>query len=232
MTENERKNLIVYLSQYITPHKIRTVEKVLRNRTRYVTLILEDIHKEHNASATLRTCEALGIQDVHIIENTTHFTINKDVTLGSSKWISLNRYKDKHVDNTRTCLHALREKGYKIIATTPNAHSLPLEDLPFDGKFALLFGNEESGLSDCALECADEQLKLPMYGFTASYNISVSVGIALSFIIDKLRSSDIPWQLTDREKSELTLSWYRKIVRASDLLEEAYIKQQKKQTSC
>jgi tRNA (guanosine-2'-O-)-methyltransferase len=207
----------------MSQNKIKRIERVLTFRTRYITLILEDIYKDHNASATLRTCECLGIQDVHIIEKTSPFTVNHNVTQGSSKWLSLHRYKQKENSNTQTCYKMLQKKGYKIIAATPNEQEKSLTEISLNTKLAFVFGNEEKGLSEYALQAADVYMKLPMYGFTQSYNISVSVAITLSYILEKLHQSKIAWQLTDTEKSELTLLWYKKIVRRSDLIEKKFL---------
>jgi len=212
--------LIELLSRYVSRNKTEKIREVLQWRTRYITLVIEDIHKPHNAGATLRTCDCLGVQDIHIIENTTPFSINDDVTQGASKWITLHRHRNKNTDNTAACLQALRKNGYRLVAMTPNTGGLAPGDIPLDSKLAFLFGNEESGLSRPALQAADLRVKLPMYGFSQSYNISVSVAVLLSGMIRKLHESNAAWQLTETEKRDITLSWYRKIVRRSDLIEK------------
>ena len=97
--------------------------------------------------------------------------------------------------------------------------------LPLDRPVALLFGTEEKGLTEEAIALADGYLCLPMYGFTQSFNVSVSVAITLSRIAERLRESDLPWQLTGEERTGLTLEWYRNIVKRHDLLEEEFWKQ-------
>jgi len=83
--------LIDYLSEFVTPKRLKTFGKVLDNRTRYLTVVLEDLYQAHNASAVLRTCDCFGIQDVHIIENRNTYSINPDVALGSNKWLTLKK---------------------------------------------------------------------------------------------------------------------------------------------
>jgi tRNA (guanosine-2'-O-)-methyltransferase len=228
MNNRIRGGLIKHLSQYVTRNKIDKINEMLKYRTNYVTLILEDIYKPHNAGATIRTCECLGVQNIHIIENTSLFTVSHDVTQGSYKWVTLHRYNEKNRNNTETCIRTLKSEGYRIIATTPNTNidNQTLEEISLDTKLAFMFGNEEEGLSDYSLKAADAYLKLPMHGFTRSYNISVSVAITLSYIIDKLHKSNVPWQLTRTEKNELTLAWYKKNIRRSDLIEKAFLEQQ------
>lgn len=87
--------LLEHFAQYISEHKKEFAEKVLTERTKQVTVVLEDIYQSQNASAALRTCECMGLQDIHIIENTTKYEVNKYVLKGSYKWLSLHRYKQK-----------------------------------------------------------------------------------------------------------------------------------------
>lgn len=220
-----RDELIEYFAEYVTEHKISRIKQVLGHRTRYLTLVLEDIYQPHNANATLRTVECLGIQDIHIIENENEFKVAPVVTQGASKWLNLNRYRWDE-NNTKTCLEKLRANGYRIFATTPHATEFyTLDTIPLDQKMAIMFGNEGFGLTEYAIDAADDILKIPIYGFTESYNISVSVAITFSHIIKRLHNSEVNWGLTEEEKKELTLKWYKKIVRRSDLLEKKYLQE-------
>ena len=228
MNDKVRSGLINHLSQYVSQNKIDKINWMLKYRTNYLTLILEDIYKPHNASATIRTCECLGVQNIHIIEKTSPFRVNRDVTQGSCKWVTLHRYNKKNRNNAEACIKYLKSEGYRIIATTPNMDSKSLEEISVDTKLAFMFGNEEKGLSGYSLNAADAHLRLPVYGFTRSYNISVSVAITLSCIIEKLHKSSFPWQLARAEKKELALAWYKKSIRRSDLIEKAYLEQQDK----
>src|SRR5687768_9378774 len=102
MTQQEKK-LFDHLSQFVSDHKKSFVDKVLDQRTRYVTVILEDIFQSQNASAVVRTCECMGLQDIHIVENTAKYQLNVRVLKGADKWINLERYRAKNVNNTETC---------------------------------------------------------------------------------------------------------------------------------
>jgi tRNA (guanosine-2'-O-)-methyltransferase len=141
--------------------------------------------------------------------------------MGSAKWLSLRRH-NRAENNTLDCIQRLRERGYRIVATTPNVESYSPRDLPLDKPTALLYGTEEIGLSDEALAQADANLKLPMYGFTQSYNISVTVAISLSALVERLRSSDIAWQLSPTEQDALRVQWQRRILKHSDELERRF----------
>ena len=168
------KDIIVFLQEFITENRLATFEKVLDNRTRYITVSLEDIYQSQNASAVLRTSDCFGIQDIHVIENKNKYNINPDVALGSSQWLNITKYNQEE-NNTLQAIQKLKEKGYRIVATTPHTDDVDLDSFDLTkGKIALFFGTELKGLSDLMIENADEYLKIPMYGFTESYNISVS----------------------------------------------------------
>ncbi|GHN03073.1 tRNA (guanosine(18)-2'-O)-methyltransferase [Cytophagales bacterium WSM2-2] len=216
--------LIGHLSQYVTDHKKGFIEKVLNERTRHVTLVLEDIFQSQNASAVVRTCECLGLQDIHIIEDDSKYSVNKRVLKGSNKWIDLHRYKMKGFDNSQICFRKLRDLGYKILVTDPSPDGISIHDISVNEKLAVVMGNELNGTSEYALANADQKIFIPMHGFTESFNISVSAAIILSTLLTKMRSSPIPWQLTDTEKEVIRLQWLRKIVRRSDLIEQEFLK--------
>ncbi|MGM0497671.1 MAG: TrmH family RNA methyltransferase [Bacteroidota bacterium] len=223
----DQTKLIEHLSNHVTNQRLAQFTKVLSQRTRYITVALEDIYQSQNASAVLRTMDCFGIQDVHIIENSNEYQINPDVTLGSSKWLSINRY-NKQQNNTKVAIRSLKEKNYRIIATTPHTNEVELKDFNIqEGKVALFFGAEKRGISDVVMDNADEFLKIPMYGFTESYNISVSAAISLYHISSVLRNSKIPWQLSKKEKDDLLLEWLKKSIKKSDLIVKDFLSKKK-----
>ncbi len=216
--------LVKYLSKLITGQRLQVMNKVLADRTKYLTVVLEDIYQPHNASAVLRTCDCFGVQDVHIIENQNQYKVNPDVALGASKWLNLKKYNE-HENNTLACINSLKMDGYRIVATTPHISDVALEDISLtNGKMALLFGSEQPGLSKLALDNADEFLKVPMLGFTESFNISVSASIILHYLRLELNKSDINWKLSDEEKEDILLNWLRHSIKRSDIIEKEFLK--------
>ena len=218
-----KRLLVEHLSGFITDERLKLFEEVVRNRTRYLTVVLEDLYQPHNASAVVRTCDCFGIQDIHIIENRNIYEVNPDVALGSSKWINLIRHNTLK-NNTLETYTLLREQGYKIVATTPHTNDCLLDNLPINNKTALVFGTELNGLSEVALEHADAYVKIPIYGFTESFNVSVSASIILFHLTEKLKKSNIRWRLTHAEKIEIKLDWLRKSIKRSDLIEKEFLK--------
>ncbi|MGZ6540211.1 MAG: TrmH family RNA methyltransferase, partial [Bacteroidia bacterium] len=165
------KDFIDYLSQFVSETRRAKFDTVLNYRTRHITVVLEDLYQPHNASAVLRSCDIFGIQDIHIIENKNAYTVNKDIALGAPKWLNLYKYR-KEENNSLDCIKKLKEQGYRIVATTPHEKDCNLEDLSVDKPLALFFGTELTGISHTVREHADEYVKIPMYGFTESFNIS------------------------------------------------------------
>ncbi len=211
-----------HLAQFISENKKNLIETNILNRTKHLTVVLENIYQPHNASAVLRTCDCFGIQDVHIIENSNQYNVNPDVALGSSKWLNLIKY-NKQENNTKDCLNALKNKGYKIVATSPHENDYNISDFPIDSKLALVFGTELQGLSEIALNMADSFVKIPMYGFTESFNISVSAAICLYQLSENLRNSNINWKLSEEEILDTKIDWVRSILKKPELIEEEYL---------
>ena len=213
-----------HLAQFVSDHKKQFVEKVLEARTRNITVVLEDIFQSQNASAVIRTCECMGIQDVHIVENITNYSINPRVLKGSNKWIDIIKHRSKTASSTVEVFKQLKEAGYRIIVTDPGKDCIPIEEINVRDKIAMVFGNELRGISKEALALCDEKVKIPMYGFTESLNISVSVAICLNTIITKQHLMNVFVGLSNPEKEALKLKWYRKIVRKADLIEREFLR--------
>lgn len=212
--DNDVLKRIDVLSEFITDGKKARIEEVLSRRTNYLTFVLEDIVQSHNASATIRTGEILGLSDIYVIDKNNKYTLNPDITLGSSQWINLNKYK-----NAKFAIDRLKSDGYSIVATSLSEQSVNLENFPINNKMAVFFGTELAGLSSEVLEAADLCVKIPMYGFTQSYNISVAVAIVMYSLLIRLRESGVDYLLNEVEKSNLRLKYYRQVVKNYQIIE-------------
>ncbi|MDR3188226.1 MAG: RNA methyltransferase, partial [Prevotellaceae bacterium] len=207
------RQAIATLSACATEARVEQLQRALAERTRYITICLEDIFQPQNASAVLRSCDAFGVQDVHVVEQRNRFVPLRDVAMGSDKWLTLHKYGRQHGQPLAAALARLRQGGYRLVATTPRKGATLLDDLDLrKGKVALMFGAEYTGLSDAALSAADELITVPMYGFVESLNLSVCAAIVLRQLAQKLRQQDLTWQLSDEEKEELLLTWLKKSV--------------------
>jgi tRNA (guanosine-2'-O-)-methyltransferase len=221
-----KQQLIHYLSGFATRNRLETFERVLNNRTRYLCAALENIFQGHNASAVLRSLDCFGIQDAHIIENEYEYRVNPDISLGASKWLTLIRYSSGG-QSTKTAIESLRAGGYRIVATTPHSRDISLHEFDlYGGKAVFFFGTELEGLSDVLMDNADEFVRIPMYGFTESFNISVSAALVFYELVNRLRRSDIDWRLSEAEKLDLRLDWLKKSVKHSGLLIKRFMENQ------
>lgn len=210
--------LLEYLQTYLTENRKERFQEVLSERTRHFTVVTEDVYQLHNTSAVMRTCDVFGIQDLHVVEERVSKRIDKEIAMGAQKWVSFKRH-----NAIKNCISELKDSGYQIIATTPHKSSMMLHDFDVSKKSAFFFGKESDGLSDTVMEAADGFLKIPMYGFTESLNISVSAAIILQSVVSKLKQSNINWQLSEEEKREIELEWAKKTIKSSDEIIERYI---------
>jgi tRNA (guanosine-2'-O-)-methyltransferase len=219
------KLVFAHLSQFVSDHKKECISRVLDHRSRHVTVVLEDIFQSQNASAVIRTCECMGLQDVHIVENKTKYSINPRVLKGANKWMNLRKYASRGADNTTIALEQLKRDGYRILVTDPSEDGTSIFDIDVaTSRIALVFGNELRGVSREALDNADVKVRIPMYGFTESLNISVSVAICLNTLVTKMRLSGQSFGLSLSEKEDIQLNWYRKIVRKSSIIEQEFLR--------
>ncbi len=200
----------------VSPERLERMETVLQGRLGGLVALLEDVHKEQNMSACIRSLEAIGIQNVHVIEGADPFEPNRKVTQGCHKWVDIHRH-----GNPSDAVAALRARGYRILATSPTAER-ELSELDFTKPTALCFGNELDGLSASLFDLADETFRIPMTGFSQSFNLSVSVGICMVTAATARRAalgelSD----LTEAERDALRNRWLRLLRKGSDEILDA-----------
>ena len=209
--------LLEYLESYLTEHRRERFTSVLKQRTKYFTVATEDVYQLHNTSAVIRSCDVFGIQEVNIIEEVNTKRIDREIAMGAQKLVDLNRY-----NTVNQCIKDLKTKGYQIVATTPHAEDCDLIDFDISKKSCFFFGRETEGLSQQVLDEADCFLKIPMFGFTESLNISVSAAIILQHVTSKLHNSDIPWQLKEEESIAKRFDWIEKTIKNYDAIVERF----------
>jgi tRNA (guanosine-2'-O-)-methyltransferase len=208
---------LAYLEGFLTEQRKERFREVLYNRTNHFTVAVEDIFQFHNTSAVMRSCEVFGIQELNIVEQRFGKDIDKEIAMGAQKWVDINKF-----DTIGNCIDDLRAKGYQIIATTPHNDSCLLHEFDVTQKSALFFGTEKEGLSEEVLQKADGYLKIPMVGFTESLNISVSAAIIIQDLTNRLRQSNVNWQLTEVELLEKRLLWAKNSIKDIKRIEERY----------
>lgn len=213
------ETLFEYLQTYLTERRKQLIWEISAMRTRHFTVVTEDVYQMHNTSAVMRTCDVFGIQDLHVIDEAIGKRIDKEIAMGAQKWVDVFRYR-----STDDCIKKLKKSGYKIVATTPHEKSHTLDTFDIGQKSAFFFGKESEGLSDKVLEQADTSVYIPMYGFTESLNVSVSVAIILQFVVSKMKKNDISWQFSEEELEQLRFQWTKKCIKNADEISTRFLK--------
>jgi tRNA (guanosine-2'-O-)-methyltransferase len=221
--ETLKKELIEYLKGFMSERRVQRFNEVIAERTDYMRVVLENVYQAHNASAVVRSCDCFGIQNVHFIENKNQMKISDDVAMGSSNWLSIHKHNEKE-NNTKETLKLLKDKGYKIFATTPHKDDYTPDNLPIDQKFALVFGTEIEGISQEVRDMADGFVRIPMYGFTESFNISVSAAICMYALSSRIRKNISNYLLSEEEKKDIYFEWLKNSVEKSESLIAHYLK--------
>ena len=221
LTAQQKHTLYERASELFSDNKRSLFDRLAPLRTRHLCVVLEDIYQIHNASAVLRSCDCFGVQDVHVIEKNNPFNPAGDVAVGSSKWVDYYRY-----GSTAEAYKALKDKGYRIVATLPHERDQMITDLDITEKTALVFGTELTGLSPEAVEMADAYVKIPMYGFTESFNISVCAALSLFSLTERMRANkQLAWQLGDEELIDLKLHWASQVIRDGEQVMSALMRE-------
>lgn len=205
------------LGPILTPERIARIDAVLAMRLASVATVVEDTYDPHNAAAAIRTTEALGLCELHAVEPGAGFSASGGVTRGSHRWIDLRRW-----ERAEEAFASLRARGFRVYATLPGApHTI--DDVDVTGPIAVAFGNEHDGLSDAAVAACDGALGVPMFGFTESFNLSVTVALAMSRIAARRRAAiGALGDLADERRRELRARWFAlKIRGALGILERA-----------
>jgi tRNA (guanosine-2'-O-)-methyltransferase len=203
--------------ELIPAAKRKMFDRISIDRTQHLTVVLENIYQEHNASAVVRSCDCFGIQELHVIESENQYKVQRDIARGAGRWVDMYNY---HEGDTPLvdCIEKLKQNGYKIAALTPDADAHTIFSVPIDQPLALVFGTEWKGISDDVRAHADYTVKIPMVGFTESFNVSVSAALALQALRHRLENSDINWKLSPTEVCELQIKWCQKYMRNGDIV--------------
>jgi len=197
--------LQAHLLEFVNANRVALIDRVLDQRTRFLTVALENVYQSHNASAVVRSCECFGVQDVHVLECGNRFEPAGSVAQGAARWVTVHRHRGP--DATSDGLQALKDSGYRLVAMSPAPGCTPLEDLPVEAPLALCIGSEEPGLSKQAVAMADLSATVPMHGFTRSLNLSVTTAIALERLSSRVRRSRVDWGLDPVEREYLRTLW-------------------------
>jgi tRNA (guanosine-2'-O-)-methyltransferase len=201
------------LEPLLTPERLERIRTVLESRVKNVTVVLENLHKDYNMSAVLRTCESFGIQEVHVIPQPGEGKVYSSVTQGCHRWLTIRRHEDM-----RSCFLYLRQRDYRILAGALGEGSRPLDQIDWSGKVAIVFSNELEGAGKDVLDRVDSTFIIPMSGFSQSLNVSVAAGIVIHHAMrEKGRTGDLE-RIPGDQAEEIYKQWVRKSVRGADVV--------------
>lgn len=160
----------------MTPHRYSRIIKVLDKRQPDLTVITERVHKPHNVSAIIRTCDAVGIIKAHIVmPDDKKFRARSGIAMGSDRWVDHDMYTDISAP-----IDALKQSSHKVYAAHLSDQAIDFRSVDYTQPTAILFGTEKFGVSDEAIERCDGHIVIPMLGMVESYNVSVAAAIILS----------------------------------------------------
>jgi len=162
------------LEPVLTESRKEIIYSVVRHRTQMLHVAVEGVHDPHNTAAILRTADAFGILNVHIIEGSSKFRSSAAVTQGAHKWLDVNVHKD-----TRQFIDAMHEQKIKVLAAAMEG-AIDVSAIELDAPVVLVFGNESEGISKEMLDLCDGVFKIPMFGFVESFNVSVAAAISMA----------------------------------------------------
>ncbi len=215
------------ISIFLTDERNELFERLLEHRTRHIVIGVEDVFHEHNSGALIRSAECFGIQDVHVMEDENKFKVQRGMAMGSENWVSIKSHKG--AGGISSCVADLKAKGYTIVAATPHEKDVILDDYIPTEKTAFFFGSEKSGVSPLVLGKADIHLRIPIYGATESFNVSVSSALILQNMRSKLNKMDREvWELSDEEKVALKVEWGLRTLKKPEILVNDFFQRNEK----
>jgi len=190
----------------MTPERNERLNAVLSKRQLNLTVVLENVADPHNISAVMRTCDAVGIQEIYILNTVIprHKKWGAKSSSSASKWLTIHQFTD-----VKTCFEALRKRYKKIYTTHLSTDAVGLHDLNLTEDVALVFGNEHSGVSDELINLADGNFIIPQVGIIKSLNISVACAVSVyEAFRQKLNAGHYNQpQITGHELNDLKQKW-------------------------
>lgn len=160
-----------------TQRRVERFESVIAKRQPTLTVVLEDVFDPHNASAVLRSCDAVGVSDIHLVyvnQEPPKKSFGKSSSGSAAKWLDVHFH-----DSIEACYDYLRKRDFRILATALHEDSEELYSVDFTQPTAVVFGNERLGVSEAGVSGADGTIYIPMQGMVESLNISVSCAVTL-----------------------------------------------------
>jgi tRNA (guanosine-2'-O-)-methyltransferase len=200
------------------PARVLAAERALQSRSRSIAVVLDNLVNSRNISAVVRTTEALGLQELHIIHEPGRPKLERKLAMYAYRWLDIVWHK-----SGEAAIASLHERGYRVLATGFGDHAESVETVPIEGPVALVFGSEQYGVSESVAKNADGLFYLPTPGFTSYFNVSVAVGIGLYTVDRRMRDAGLREPLSEDDKSTLRPAWYAMLGRGNAELSQRYL---------
>ncbi|TCT26321.1 tRNA (guanosine-2'-O-)-methyltransferase [Melghiribacillus thermohalophilus] len=195
-----------HIWEMILPKRLRRMYDILNKRTEYVSVLTEAVDDGHNQAAILRSAEAFGVQNVHIVTGKHAFDPSRSISKSADSWLTLKKHR-----SIEGAIHELKRDGYQIIASNLSHDAVPVQEIDVSKPTVLMFGNEQSGISAKALDLSDQDFMIPMDGFMQSFNVSVAAALSLYEVTRRAKEQAGDQYFLDEErKKELYHQWMMK----------------------
>ena len=214
----ENQKIFDYLKQFLTEDRLAKIEHFSRESSDFVLPVMEDVYQFRNAAAIIRSVEACGFHKVVAMEARNVFDPNLTVTKGAETWVEVEK-----MAHSLESLQDIRNRGYKLVAVSPEKNATILPDFEIKEPVALIFGTEWQGVSENFLDYVDETLAIPMYGFTQSFNVSVAAAICCYDLKQKLLNSSVDYKLNEEKRLELMIRWAVKSIKHGENIYNKYL---------
>ena len=167
-------DVIRKLEPLVLERRSERIRSVIDKRLASVTVVFDSPYDPHNGAAMIRSCEAFGVQSLHVIERTAKFLVARSVTRGAEKWVDVHRH-----ETPETVFARLAKSGHTLVSAHPEGELVPA-DLAAIPNVAIVMGNERDGIGEDLIAASQARVRVPMRGFIESLNVSVTAAILLS----------------------------------------------------
>lgn len=208
------------LKTFLTEERLQKIQHFARQSSDFILPVMEDVYQFRNAAAIVRSVEACGFHKIVALEKSNIFDPNLKVTKGADTWVEVEK-----MPWNLNSIKKIKQRGYRIVAVSPEKNATLLPDFQISEPTALIFGTEGEGVTDEILDFADETIAIPMYGFTKSFNVSVAAAICMYELKQKLIHSGINYLLDDQKILERKIKWAVNSIPSGDKILEKFLRE-------
>ena len=214
------QKIFQHLQQFLTDERLEKINHFAPESSDFVLPVIEDVFQFRNAAAIVRSVEACGFHKIIAMESEHEFNPNLRVTKGAETWVEVEK-----LPHNLDSLGEIKNRGYKILAVSPENNATMLSDYDLKEPVALVFGTEAAGVSEEILDFADETLAIQMYGFTQSFNVSVAAAICVYELKQKLLRSNLDYKLSEEKLWEMKVRWAMNSIKSGEQILAKYLRE-------